>query len=103
MQQLDDLVQQVGELVHLFGYSMGGFIALLSAANGNKKIHSITTLGTKMKWSPRIAENEVKQLNPELIEEKVPAFAKSLEERHGDHWKDLMRRTADYMVLLGNG
>ncbi|SNT18962.1 Pimeloyl-ACP methyl ester carboxylesterase [Ekhidna lutea] len=99
--QLDDCIDTVGN-AHIFGYSMGGFITLLSAASGNQNIQSITTLGTKMKWSPEIAEQEVKQLNPEKIKEKVPAFARALEKKHGVHWENVLNRTAAFMKTLGD-
>ncbi len=99
--QLDDCIDTVGN-AHIFGYSMGGFIALLSAASGNQNIQSITTLGTKMKWSPEIAEQEVKHLNPGKIKEKVPGFAKALEKKHGINWENVLNRTADFMKKLGD-
>ncbi|WP_420576078.1 alpha/beta fold hydrolase [Ekhidna sp.] len=99
--ELTALISRIGAPVHIFGYSMGGFIALLSAANGNSQIRSITTLGTKMKWSPQIAEQEVRHLNPEKIREKVPAFASALEKRHGSYWEEVLRRTVGYMKILG--
>jgi len=100
--ELEEIIDHVGQSVHVFGYSMGGFIALLTASKENSKIKSITTLGTKMSWSPEIAEREVKHLNPEFIMEKVPAFVSALESQHGSHWKEVMRRTADYMKQLGH-
>jgi pimeloyl-ACP methyl ester carboxylesterase len=99
--QLDDCIDTVGN-AHIFGYSMGGFIALLSAASGNQNIQSITTLGTKMRWSPEIAEAEIRHLNPEKIKEKVPGFAQALEKRHGGYWEKVLNRTADFMKKLGD-
>ncbi|WP_420317814.1 alpha/beta fold hydrolase [Ekhidna sp.] len=98
--QLDQKIDN-DESVHIFGYSMGGFIALISASQGNSNIKSITTLGTKMRWSPAIAEKEAKRLNPEKIEEKVPAFANALKMRHGNQWKKVLNRTAQFMRRLG--
>ncbi|WP_425392761.1 alpha/beta fold hydrolase [Ekhidna sp.] len=88
--------------VHIFGYSMGGFVALISASQGNTNIKSITTLGTKMKWSPQIAEQEIKHLNPDKIKEKVPAFASALEKRHGSEWELVLYRTTEFMKKLGD-
>ena len=99
--QLDSFIQELGEEVHIFGYSMGGFIALISASRGNQAIKTISTLGTKMSWSQEIAENEIKNLDPDLIKEKVPKFFKALEQRHGDHWVEVLGRTSDFMASLG--
>ena len=88
---------------HIFGYSMGGFVAMVLAGQESKNIKSITTLGTKYEWSPEIASSEIKKLNPDLIEGKVPAFAKYQAKLHGDgHWKSVMKRTADFMIQLGS-
>lgn len=100
--QLDTFIQDLDDEVHVFGYSMGGFIALISASRGNKFIKSITTLGTKMSWNKEIARNEIKNLNPEVIKEKVPKFFRALEERHGEYWVDVLSRTSDFMESLGS-
>jgi len=100
--QLDTFIETLEGPVHVFGYSMGGFIALISAARGNQSIKSITTLGTKLLWDREIASKEVKNLNPETIKEKVPGFFESLERRHGGHWVDVLSRTSNFMQSLGS-
>lgn len=88
--------------VDIFGYSMGGYVALWLASNHPHRIGKIVTLGTKFDWSIESASQEIKKLNPEKILEKVPAFAKMLETRHApSDWKELMRKTADMMMDLG--
>lgn len=90
------------EEVSVFGYSMGGYVALYLATRHPGRIRRIMTLGTKFQWDPAGAEKEVKMLDPEKIAQKVPAFAQQLEERHapGD-WKTVMQRTAEMMLGLG--
>lgn len=90
--------------VHVFGYSMGGYAALWAARIHPERFLSILTLGTKFDWSPEAAEKEIRMLNPEKMEEKVPAFAARLKDLHdpGD-WKKLVRHTADMMRELGSG
>jgi len=99
--QLDSFLDSLNGSAHLFGYSMGGFVALISAARGNQKIQSITTLGTKLSWDKHIADNEIKKMNPEKIKEKVPKFFEMLQKRHGAHWVDVLSRTSDFMASLG--
>lgn len=90
------------DIVDIFGYSMGGYVAVLLAHLRPSRVGRIITLGTKFDWSIESAANEVKKLNPEKILEKVPAFARILENRHAPlDWKLLMRRTADMMIALG--
>ncbi|MBK7334709.1 MAG: alpha/beta fold hydrolase [Saprospirales bacterium] len=85
-----------------FGYSMGGYVALSLALKYPARVNRIMTLGTKLLWSPEIAQKEAGMLDPEKIEAKVPAFAQALAERHapGD-WKELCRKTAGLMQQLG--
>jgi pimeloyl-ACP methyl ester carboxylesterase len=89
--------------VDLFGYSMGGYVALRLALQNADYVNRIITLGTKFDWSPDAAEKEVRKLNPAKIIAKVPAFARLLETRHSPiDWKELMSRTATMMTGLGS-
>ena len=88
----------------IFGYSMGGYAALYFAKNYPDKVNKVVTLATKFNWSTEAAQKEVKMLNPEKIQEKVPHFAKLLKERHApEDWKKILLKTADMMLALGNG
>jgi pimeloyl-ACP methyl ester carboxylesterase len=90
--------------VSIFGYSMGGYVALNLALKFPEKMNKIFTLGTKMQWNPQIAAKEIKMLNPEIIEAKVPQFAAILQKRHApNNWKKLLIQTAQMMTGLGNG
>ncbi|MDF1868284.1 MAG: alpha/beta hydrolase [Saprospiraceae bacterium] len=89
---------------HFFGYSMGGYVALVLARNHPESVQKIMTLGTKFDWTPESAAKEVKMLNPEKIEEKVPKFADMLQKRHKPlDWKEVLQNTAQMMLDLGNG
>lgn len=81
----------------VFGYSMGGYVALLLASKQPKLIGNIITLGTKFNWNKQTVEKETAMLNPDVISQKVPAFAKSLEQKHGENWKTLLHKTAILM------
>ncbi|GAB5558047.1 MAG: alpha/beta fold hydrolase [Schleiferiaceae bacterium] len=101
---LDFIEERKWDSIDIFGYSMGGYVALTAAISHSNKINRIATLGTKFHWTPESAAREVKMLNPEIIEEKVPAFASGLKTLHGaDHWKSVLERTAQMMLDLGNG
>ncbi|TDO29335.1 alpha/beta fold hydrolase [Sediminibacterium goheungense] len=89
--------------VSVFGYSMGGYVAIYLSTLYPDLIGKIATLGTKYHWSPEIAAKEIKMLRPDVIEEKIPAFAAALAKRHGaEQWKLLLKATADMLVKLGN-
>jgi len=90
--------------IHVFGYSMGGYVALNLAINHPNLITKLVTLGTKFSWTSEGAEKEVKLLSPDVIEAKAPKFAGQLAKIHGaNNWKKVMQRTADMMNGLGNG
>jgi len=85
----------------LFGYSMGGYVAMYLALHHSERVGKISTLGTLLKWSPEVAKREVKFLNPEKIREKVPKFATELNRRHPDVWEDVALKTKDLLSDLG--
>ncbi len=86
----------------VFGYSMGGYVALHLASQKPGMLGDIITLGTKFEWSPEIAAKEIKMLDAKTISEKVPKFAEALQKRHGNDWQLLLQKTADMMMELGN-
>ena len=89
--------------VSIFGYSMGGYVALNYAKGNTENLHKIITFGTKIDWSLENSIKESNRLNPEKIEEKVPQFASLLKEMHkGNNWKDVMTKTAKMMLELGD-
>jgi pimeloyl-ACP methyl ester carboxylesterase len=86
----------------IFGYSMGGYVALNLASQQPERVGRVVTLATKFDWTPEGALRETKMLDPEKIEAKVPVFAAQLHERHAPNdWKELLRKTADMMLELG--
>ncbi|MES2514350.1 MAG: alpha/beta hydrolase [Bacteroidota bacterium] len=85
----------------VFGYSMGGYVALHLAHQQPELLGNIITLGTKFEWSPEISQKEIKSLDPKTIIEKVPRFAETLQKRHGQDWELLLQKTADMMIGLG--
>ncbi len=92
------------EKINIFGYSMGGYVALNTALKIPDRIIKIVTLGTKFNWDVESTEREVKMLNPDKIEEKVPHFANKLkEEHHPQDWKEIVRKTARMMTELSKG
>lgn len=86
---------------HIFGYSMGGYVALYVASKQPELLGKIVTLGTKFDWSPEISVKEIKMLDAKTILEKVPKFAEALQRRHGDKWELLLKKTAQMMLDLG--
>ena len=96
------LNQQAITSTHIFGYSMGGYVALYLAKYHPALVNRVITLATKFEWTPAIAEKESAMLNPSVIAEKVPAFAETLQKRHqpGD-WKVVLEKTKQLLHQLG--
>ncbi len=100
--ELEEFIQAHGlEKPAVFGYSMGGYVALYLAKTRPQLLDTIITLGTKFAWSPEIAAKEIKQLDANIILQKVPKFAEALKARHGAGWQTLLQKTAEMMTGLG--
>jgi esterase/lipase len=100
---LDWMNEHYIKTIDVFGYSMGGYVAIWLARFYPDRIGKIFTLGTKLKWNDAEAEKEIKMLNPEKVLEKVPVFAQALSDRHGEHeWKSVMSKTALLMKDLAH-
>lgn len=88
--------------VTVFGYSMGGYVALYLARHYPQLINRVITLGTKFYWDEATAAKETAMLVPEVIEAKVPAFAASLKILHTpENWKEVLLRTAAMLQEMG--
>lgn len=87
--------------VVIFGYSMGGYVALYHKANyEDSPIQMIFTYGTKFNWSQNAVLKELPLLNPDHVQTNIPNFATILENKHGERWKQLLRSTAHMMQNL---
>lgn len=102
----DDVIrfldQEKIETTDIFGYSMGGYVALWLAHQHPLRVNRIITFGTKFDWSPETAAREIEKMDPEKIQEKVPAFARLLEHQHAPNdWRELLLQTGAMMNSLG--
>ena len=88
----------------IFGYSMGGYVALYTAWKHPGRIGRIMTLGTKMDWSPDTAAGMNRMFDPEKIRAKVPQFADLLAKAHTPlDWESVCVNTAAFLQDLVNG
>lgn len=86
----------------IFGYSMGGYVALWLARYRPERVHRVMTLATKFAWDEATAAKETKMLDPNTISAKVPAFASTLQRRHAANgWENVLQKTAAMMQELG--
>jgi pimeloyl-ACP methyl ester carboxylesterase len=103
MENVCDLMDQNAiDRASLFGYSMGGYVALCLAAARPDRAERVMTLGTKFRWTPEGAAREGAMLDPRRLEEKVPQFGALLRARHvGAGWEDVLDRTREMLAALG--
>lgn len=100
-EQLKDFCSRFADY-HIFGYSMGGYVALYAA--GLHKINplSIVTLGTKFAWSSDFSDKETRMLDQTILKEQAPAYFESLLDLHGDKTVKLLEGTKKLMTDLGS-
>lgn len=99
---VDFLEHQIHGPVDVFGYSMGGYVAVWLARTHPDRIGRVLTLATKYLWTPDAAAREIGLINPDKIEAKVPQFARALEARHSAlGWREVLTRTAAMLTGLG--
>jgi pimeloyl-ACP methyl ester carboxylesterase len=87
------------EKCSIFGYSMGGYIAMLLSLRMPEHIEKIMTLGTKLEWTKEFADKESALLDPDVMKEKIPQYTVTLKNMHGD-WEAMVRNTASMMQHL---
>jgi pimeloyl-ACP methyl ester carboxylesterase len=86
----------------IFGYSMGGYAAMYFAKHHPEKVNKLITLATKFHWDEKTAEKELKMLEGKTIQEKVPALATLLQQRHAPNdWLVLLDKTRQLLTNLG--
>lgn len=102
-EQIAAFMQETGiTQAHIFGYSMGGYAAMYLAKQHPEKINKLITLATKFHWDEKTAAREVKMLDGKTIQEKVPAFAAQLQQRHAPNdWLLLLDKTSQLLADLG--
>ena len=90
------------EGINVFGYSMGGYVALYIARHYPELINKIFTTATKFIWSEETSLKESAMLDAEKIQEKLPEFAGQLSARHSpEDWRMVLKKTAEMMINLG--
>jgi pimeloyl-ACP methyl ester carboxylesterase len=92
------------EKINLFGYSMGGYAALMFAIKYPERVNKVFSCSVKLKWDIESATKELEFLNPDKMMDKVPAFANNLMMIHGINvWKNLLKNTSNMMMDLAKG
>ncbi len=109
----DRMVQDIAGLVdhlklnsfHIGGYSLGGYLGMITALNMPRRVESLFAHATKFYWTKDAAQKMYDQLDPDQMAKKVPHYADQLVQLHGArHWRELVRQAADLVgFLVENG
>jgi pimeloyl-ACP methyl ester carboxylesterase len=85
----------------IFGYSMGGYVALYLALTQPERVKRLFTLATKLDWTPESAGREAGLLDADTILAKVPRYAETLQAQHGAAWREVLNSTKALLLRLG--
>lgn len=100
--QLEKFLEEKKQPVRVFGYSMGGYVALRLAKKRPTLFQFVLTLGSKLDWQQDTAEKEASYLNLEFLKNRQPAFLARLEALHPANWPEILSNTAQMMFHLGH-
>lgn len=90
-------------VVHIAGYSVGGYLGLMLAASSPRRIHTLLLHAVKFYWTPESVARMQQQLNPDLMAERVPAYANQLVQEHGARqWRELVRQAGELVAEMAN-
>jgi len=89
--------------VSIFGYSMGGYIALMTCVKRPDLIGKVITLATKFEWNTDIASYEIRQLNLLLdLPEDHPLKKQMLFFHDKKNFSNCIGLVGNLMLELGN-
>lgn len=86
---------------YIYGFSLGGYIAIAAAQIDESNIKGIVTQGTKLDWTVENAKKETATLTVDFLQSQAEGFYNYLVALHGEYLPQLLEKTADFMTLLG--
>ena len=79
------------ERAHLFGFSMGGGVALAVAHDHPDRVDRLAVHGVNVRWTEDEVERMVTPIDPDRMAREQPFWARRLAEVHGGaRWRDLV-------------
>lgn len=101
-QLINYIIENKLEGASVFGYSMGGYVALMAGIKKAELFEKIITLGTKLNWNNEIAQHEIKQLEYIKSLPSTHPFIMQLIALHGhDQYLNCVKETEQLMLELG--
>lgn len=87
--------------LHVAGYDLGGYLGLMLLLYRPRLVSTLLMHATKFFWTEQVASDIGRQLNPDNIVDRAPAFASRLASAHGaNRWRPLVRQAADLTSYL---
>lgn len=84
---------------HVAGYSLGGYLGFLLGLRRPDAVLTLFMHGTKFYWTPAAVAGTLRQLDPDAIVARVPAYAAQLAREHGtDRWPARVRAAAEFVA-----
>lgn len=84
----------------LFGFSMGGGVALAAALAMPERVTRLAVHAVNVQWAEEEVAPMVDPMEPGTLARESPFWARRLVETHGDRWPDLARRMAAFTRAL---
>lgn len=88
------------ELIHVAGYSLGGYLGLTLALQQPRRVATLLMHATKFYWNEESVRALRRQIDPDSMVQKAPTYADQLAREHGSRWRQLARQTGDLISIL---
>ena len=85
------------EKAHIFGFSLGGGLALYYATRYPEKVDKLVVHGANLNWSTEDKDTLLRRLDPAVIQSETPGLSYILEEMHPSGWVSLFKRMMVYV------
>ncbi|HTO38120.1 MAG TPA: alpha/beta hydrolase [Brumimicrobium sp.] len=86
---------------YVYGFSLGGYIALTAALSNETNFKGIVTQGTKFNWNLEEAKKETSSLSVDFLSNNAESFYSYLKDLHGEYLPELLEKTKNFMLDLG--
>ena len=100
------LLDKLGfENASIVGYSLGGCLGLLAGLKRPGRIKSLVMHGTKFFWDEASVSAMVASLDPNVILEKTPHYARALQQNHAaiygnNYWQEILSIAARFVRTM---
>lgn len=88
---------------HVFGYSLGGYVAIFNAFSYPSMVGDIACFATRWDWNLDFSAKEARKMDPDFLESRAPVFVLQLQEKFGlNNWRTVVQRTSQLFKVIGH-